>query len=186
MQQVTAKSFARQFIAIILLGLGLTYMGVTRSATAQFEQYGSLQRVQVSRLDLARSAESGFGTRRGVSTTTGALSTIPLGLLYLFFAPFPVADCFVASKHHPAGNGRLVGFVSLLILGFWFTIKYRLRMISPILIFTVMLTFAYSVFRERGNCISPAGAAARVLLYLRGRGLCADAGETGRAQTATD
>jgi len=33
------------------------------------------------------------------------------------------------------------------VLGFWFAIKYRLRMISPILIFTVMLTFAYSVFQ---------------------------------------
>ena len=32
MQQVTATSFARQFTAIILLGLALTYVGVTRSA----------------------------------------------------------------------------------------------------------------------------------------------------------
>src|SRR5947199_3561254 len=34
-----------------------------------------------------------------------------------------------------------------LILGLWFTIKYRLRQVSPILIFTSMLTLAYSLFQ---------------------------------------
>ena len=35
----------------------------------------------------------------------------------------------------------------LLILGLWFSIKYRLRQISPVLIFTVMLSLAYSIFQ---------------------------------------
>src|SRR5947207_7752356 len=56
MQQVTATSFARQFSAVILLGLALTYVGVTRSAGIQLEQYGNLERLQRSRLDLATSA----------------------------------------------------------------------------------------------------------------------------------
>src|SRR4030095_11193546 len=42
MQQVSATSFARQLSAIVLLGLALTYVGVTRSATTQFEHYGNL------------------------------------------------------------------------------------------------------------------------------------------------
>jgi len=33
----------------------------------------------------------------------------------------------------------------LLVLGIWFTIKHRLRQLSPILIFTCMLTLSYSV-----------------------------------------
>jgi hypothetical protein len=33
------------------------------------------------------------------------------------------------------------------VLGFWFSIRYRLRQMSPILIFTFMLTLAYSVFQ---------------------------------------
>ena len=57
MQQITATSFARQFSAVILLGLALTYVGVTRSASIQFEHYGSLERLQRSRLDQAVSAE---------------------------------------------------------------------------------------------------------------------------------
>ncbi|HAF14710.1 MAG TPA: hypothetical protein DHU55_09205, partial [Blastocatellia bacterium] len=68
MQSITATSFLRQFAAVVLLGLALLYMGVTRSATVQFERYGSLQAVQRSRLDLARSAQSGFGRDVDVST----------------------------------------------------------------------------------------------------------------------
>src|SRR5437868_2397528 len=35
----------------------------------------------------------------------------------------------------------------LLVMGIWFTIKYRMRQALPILIFTVMLTLAYSIFQ---------------------------------------
>jgi hypothetical protein len=34
-----------------------------------------------------------------------------------------------------------------LVLGLWFTLKYRLRQSLPILIFTFMLTLAYSIFQ---------------------------------------
>ena len=35
----------------------------------------------------------------------------------------------------------------MLVLGLWFTIKYRLRQSSPVLIFSFMLTIAYSLFQ---------------------------------------
>src|SRR5258706_3082232 len=148
MQQVTATSFARQFSAVILLGLALTYVGVTRSAGLQYERYGDLERLQRSRLDLARSAESGFGRDVDISSTSGALSTIPIGVLYLLFAPFPWQ---VTSLRQSITLPEMViwwASFPLLILGLWFSIRYRLRMISPILIFTVMLTLAYSVFQS--------------------------------------
>ena len=163
MQQVTARSFARQFIAIILLGLGLTYLGVTRSASLQFEQYGSLEKVQVSRLDLARSAQSGFGRDVDVSTTSGALSTIPLGLVYLLFAPFPWQIASLRQSITLPEMGVWWASFPLLVLGFWFTLKYRLRMISPILIFTVMLTFAYAIFQ--GNVGTAYRQRAQLLVF---------------------
>jgi hypothetical protein len=147
MQQITAASFTRQFSAIILLGLALTYVGVTRSAGLQFERYGNLQSIQRSRLDLARSAESGFGRDVDVSSTSGALSTIPMGVMYLLFAPFPWQ--ITSLRQSITLPEMVVWWASfpLLVLGLWFSVRYRLRMISPILIFTVMLTFAYSVFQ---------------------------------------
>jgi Dolichyl-phosphate-mannose-protein mannosyltransferase len=163
MQRVTATSFARQFAAIILLGLGLTYVGVTRSATVQFERYGNMQQLQRSRSDLAQSAESGFGRDVDVSSTSGALSTIPMGILYLLFAPFPWQ--ITSLRQSITLPEMIVWWASfpLLILGLWFAIRYRLRMISPILIFTVMLTLAYSVFQ--GNVGTAYRQRAQLLVF---------------------
>jgi len=163
MQKITATSFLRQFAAIILLGLALTYVGVTRSAAVQFERYGHMEQLQASRRDLARSAESGFGKDVDVSTTSGALSTIPLGMLYLLFAPFPWQ---VTSLRQSITLPEMVVWWAsfpLLILGTWFAIKYRLRMISPILIFTVMLTLAYSAFQ--GNVGTAYRQRAQLLVF---------------------
>jgi hypothetical protein len=163
MQTVTATSFARQLVAVLLIGLALTYFGVTRSASIQFERYGNLERVQRSRLDLARSADSGFGRDVDVSTTSGALSTIPLGILYLLFAPFPWQ--VVSLRQSITLPEMVVWWASfpMLMLGLWFAIKYRLRMISPILIFTVMLTLAYSVFQ--GNVGTAYRQRAQLLVF---------------------
>lgn len=163
MQAITATSFLRQFAAIILVGLALTYFGVTRSATVQFERYGNLETVQRSRLDLAQSAQSGFGRDVDVSTTSGALSTIPLGLIYLLLAPFPWQ--LASLRQSITLPEMVVWWVSLplLVLGFWFAIKYRLRMISPILIFTVMLTVAYSIFQ--GNVGTAYRQRAQLLVF---------------------
>ncbi|HEV7475281.1 MAG TPA: glycosyltransferase family 39 protein [Pyrinomonadaceae bacterium] len=163
MQQVTATSFARQLTAIVLLGLALTYVGVTRSATANFERYGNLQTLQRSRIDQARSAESGFGRDADVSSTSGALSTIPMGVIYLLFAPFPWQ---ITSLRQSITLPEMIiwwASVPLLVLGLWFAIKYRLRMISPILIFTVMLTLAYSVFQ--GNVGTAYRQRAQLLVF---------------------
>jgi hypothetical protein len=163
MQQVSATSFVRQFSAVILLGLALTYVGVTRSASVQFERYGNLEVLQRSRKDLARSAESGFGRDVDVSTTSGALTTIPMGVLYLLFAPFPWQ---ITSLRQSITLPEMViwwASFPLLVLGFWFAIKYRLRMISPILIFTVMLTLAYSVFQ--GNVGTAYRQRAQLLVF---------------------
>lgn len=163
MQQVSATSFARQLSAIVLLGLALTYIGVTRSATASFERYGNLQTLQRSRSDLARSAESGFGRDADVSSTSGALSTIPLGVIYLLFAPFPWQ---ITSLRQSITLPEMIiwwASIPLLVLGLWFAIKYRLRMISPILIFTVMLTLAYSVFQ--GNVGTAYRQRAQLLVF---------------------
>jgi hypothetical protein len=163
MQQVSATSFARQFIAMILLGLALTYVGVTRSASVQIERYGDLRLLQTSRSDQARSAESGFGKDVDVSSTSGAISTIPMGMLYLLFAPFPWQ--ITSLRQSITLPEMMIWWASfpMLVLGLWFTVKYRLRMISPILIFTVMLTLAYSVFQ--GNVGTAYRQRSQVLVF---------------------
>jgi hypothetical protein len=147
MQSLTATAFIRQFVVIVTVGLMLTYLGITRYANVQLEHFGSLQQVQDSRLDASNSARSGFARDVDVSTTRGALATIPIGLLYLLFAPFPWQ--IVSLRQSITLPEMIVWWASfpMLILGLWFSLKYRLRQISPILIFTVMLSLAYSVFQ---------------------------------------
>jgi hypothetical protein len=150
-------------VAMILLGLALTYVGVTRTASVQLERYGDLKTLQTSRSDQARLAESAFGKDVDVSSTSGALSTIPMGVLYLLFAPFPWQ---ITSLRQSITLPEMViwwASFPLLVLGLWFTIKYRLRMISPILIFTVMLTLAYSVFQ--GNVGTAYRQRAQLLVF---------------------
>ena len=163
MQKISTKSFFRQFIVIIFLGLSLTYLGVTRYANLQYERFGSLQRVQSSREDASTSAQSGFGKDVDVSTTSGALSTIPIGLLYLLFAPFPWQ---VTSLRQTITLPEMIiwwASFPMLILGLWFSVRYRLRQISPILIFTIMLSLAYSVFQ--GNVGTAYRQRAQLLVF---------------------
>jgi 4-amino-4-deoxy-L-arabinose transferase-like glycosyltransferase len=147
MRKWTGRSMARQFAIIIVAGLALTYLGVLRTATTQYEAYGNLQAVQTSRADLATSAQSGFGKDVDVSTTAGALSAVPVGLVYLLFAPFPWQ---LASLRQSITLPEMVVWWAsfpLLVLGVWFTLRHRLRQALPILIFTAMLTLAYSIFQ---------------------------------------
>jgi Dolichyl-phosphate-mannose-protein mannosyltransferase len=163
LKTLSPTRFFRQLIVIVVLGLGLTYFGITRYANIQYETFGTLKSVQRSRLDAARSAESGFGKDVDVSTTTGALSVIPVGMLYLLFAPFPWQ--LVSLRQSLTLPEMIIWWASfpLLVLGLWFSIKYRLRMISPILIFTVMLSLAYSVFQ--GNVGNAYRQRAQLLVF---------------------
>ena len=163
MQPVSAKGFVRQFIVIVVVGLALTYLGVTRYANMQIGRFANLERIQISRADASSSANSGFLADVDVSTTEGALSTIPLGLIYLLFAPFPWQ---LASLRQSITLPEMViwwASFPLLILGLWFSIRYRLRQISPILIFTVMLSLAYSVFQ--GNVGTAYRQRAQLLVF---------------------
>jgi hypothetical protein len=146
LRNFTASSFLRQFVVMIAITLALAYLGVTRYASTQIENF-DLQRVQQSRSDLAQSAASGFGKDTDVSTTSGALTAIPVGMVYLLFAPFPWQ--LASLRQSITMPEMLVWWASFpaLVLGLWFTIKYYLRQASPILLFSAMLTVAYSVFQ---------------------------------------
>ena len=162
LQKLTPTNFARQFIVIILVGVSLTYLGVTRMATEQFNRFGSFEAVNRSRTDLAR-AGSGFGQEVDVSTTQGAISTIPIGLVYLLFAPFPWQ--LASLRQSITFPEMIIWWLSfpLLVLGIWYSIKYRLRQIAPILIFTTMLSIAYSVFQ--GNVGTAYRQRAQLLVF---------------------
>ena len=146
MKTLSAQGFIQRFIAVGVIGLAFTWFGVLQSAGMQFERYANLKTIQTSREDQA-TAGSGFMKDVDVQTTEGALTVIPVGLLYLMLAPFPWQ--FQTLRQTITLPEMVVWWCvfPLLILGLWYSIKHRLRQVSPIIIFTTMLTLAYSLFQ---------------------------------------
>jgi len=142
----SAQGFMQRFIAVAAIGLAFTWFGVLQGASLQFERYANLKSVQISREDQT-AAGSGFMKDVDVQTTEGALTVIPIGLLYLMFAPFPWD--FSTLRQTITLPEMIVWWMvfPLLVLGLWYSIKHRLRQVSPIIIFTTMLTLAYSLFQ---------------------------------------
>jgi Dolichyl-phosphate-mannose-protein mannosyltransferase len=160
---VTAQSLVRQVIVVVGLILSLTFLGVTRFASVQLEQYTDLSRIQRSRADASGSAESGFAKEVDVSTTSGALAAIPIGTVYLLFAPFPWQ--LTSLRSSITMPEMIIWWLSFpaMVLGLWFAIKYRFRQVLPILIFISMLTIAYSVFQ--GNVGTAYRQRAQLLVF---------------------
>jgi len=160
--RLTAQSFARQLIVITVVSLALGYFGVSRYATQQIEVYGSAEQLQRMRLDASRS-ESGFGKDIDVSTTSGALGAVPVGLTYLLLAPFPWQ--FGSLRQMLTLPEMIVwwGAIPLLVLGGWFTIRHRIREIAPIVIFTSLLTLTYSIVQ--GNVGTAYRQRAQLLVF---------------------
>jgi 4-amino-4-deoxy-L-arabinose transferase-like glycosyltransferase len=145
-KSLSAQGFLQRFVAVAVIGLAFTWFGVLQSASMQFERYANLKSIQHSREDQA-AAGSGFMKDVDVQTTEGALTVIPVGLLYLMFAPFPWQ--FTSLRQTITLPEMVVWWLSfpLLVLGLWYSLKHRLRQVSPIIIFTTMLTLAYSLFQ---------------------------------------
>ncbi|HEX6126758.1 MAG TPA: hypothetical protein VFZ23_15405, partial [Pyrinomonadaceae bacterium] len=142
----TRQSIFRRSALLIVIGLGLTYVGVLRTATADIEKYGRLDQVQRSRRDLSR-AESGFNEEVDVSTAEGAISAIPTGVAYLMLAPFPWQVTTLRQAITLPEVLAWWGMLPLMIAGIWYAVRNRLRNAFPILFFSLMLTLAYSIFQ---------------------------------------
>lgn len=162
-RRLTTQTFVRQMLVMIVIGMALAYFGVSRYATQQFDTYGSLRQLQTMRLDAAQSAVSGFGQDADVGSAEGALSTLPLGLSYLILAPFPWQ---LASLRQVITLPEMVIWwtsLPMLVLGLWFTVKYRLREVAPIIIFTTLLTLTYSILQ--GNVGTAYRQRAQLLVF---------------------
>ncbi len=141
------KSMFRRIAVIILIALSLLYLGVQRNASIELTKFANLERIQSSRSNLSRAADSGFGQDVDVSTTEGAISAIPIGFAYLMFAPFP----WQAANFRQAITIPEVlvwwAMIPFLVMGLIYSVKHKLRNAFPILIFSLLLTLSYSILQ---------------------------------------
>lgn len=132
--------FAAVFVGAFTVAIG-------RENVEQQAVYLDFQRLQLSRLDLARSASSGFAAEADVSTPEGALKVIPTGVVYLMFSPFPWA---IRGLRQTLTLPEMLVWYALmpsLVRGLASAIRRRFRLALPILVFAASLTVAYSVFQ---------------------------------------
>ncbi len=107
----------------------------------------SLQKVSSFRHGMAVSANSGFNADVDVSTTTGALLFLPLGVAELLLGPFPWQLGSVrALMAAPETIYWWLLFPSVL-RGMWWMFRKRLAETSPLLLFAVTMTAAYALMQ---------------------------------------
>lgn len=141
------QSIFRRTVVLFIIGFGLMYLGVGRTADVELRVFGNLERIQSSRSDLARAAGSGFNEELDVSTSEGALTAVPTGFMYLMLAPFPwQAENLRQSITIPEVLAWWA-MIPFAILGLGYTIRYKLRNAFPVLIFSLLLSVAYSVLQ---------------------------------------
>jgi len=165
-QKNSARSILGRSIAVILISVGLIYLGFLGNAKNDIEEITSLQRIQVSRLDLATSAASGFGEDANVSTTTGALAALPIGFLYLLLAPFPwqiTSTLALTSLPEMIVWWMMVPFM---VVGIGYSIRHRLRQSLSILLFALILTIGYSIMQGNVGTAYRQRAQIQVFLFI--------------------
>lgn len=129
-----------------VLGIALTYFGPGEHMTTQLSAFGNLERMQMNRSDLARRANSGFNEETDISTLEGALAAIPIGFSYLMLAPFPWQ---VENLRQAITIPEVLvwwALIPFILIGLGYTIRNRTRIALPIIIFSLLLTIAYSLF----------------------------------------
>lgn len=147
--ETSALSIFRRFALLAVLGLVLAFAGVWQNATAEFERFGTFERLNLSRQYAASASESGFADAEkvDVSNPLQALSVLPLGFAYLMFAPFPWQ---VTNFRQAVTLPEIFIWWSLFPLAVWglvYTLRNKLAAAVPVLIFTFLLTLSYSVYQ---------------------------------------
>lgn len=142
-------SIFSRMAALALIGLFMTYFGAVRTATVDIGNYATIDRLQISRMGAGVGTGSGFVDSNAASADTplGIAAALPVGFVYLIFAPFP----WQASNFRQATTipETLLWWsvIPFALWGLWFTLKNRLREAIPAIVFTLLLTLVYSVYQ---------------------------------------
>jgi hypothetical protein len=138
--------YLARLAGLALIGGTLFVLGFDGIARQQLS-INILEKVQISRMDMAKRAVSGFDASANVSTIDGALAYMPRGIVYLFFSPFPWES---------GGPRRILalpetllwyGLFPFCVIGMFYTAWKHFRRSLIIILFSVQLTLFYSIFQ---------------------------------------
>jgi hypothetical protein len=142
-KRFTPVRMAQGAVAVLLLGFTLAYLGAGDVPQEIF----NLKGVQASRAWAATAGSTGFGGDVDITDPKAALGFLPIGLLYVLFAPFP---WMMTSLKHLITLPELIiwwALVPMLVKGYWHAVRHRLKESLAICVFTVGLTLTYALFQ---------------------------------------
>jgi len=134
------------FISVFL---GAFAFGVSRERLDQQRTLLDVGRIKITREDQANLGQSSFGVGFDVTTPAGALATLPVGITYLLFAPFPWAIRGVRQLLTLPEMLVWYWLMPSLFRGLRYTLKNRFKPALPILAFAAALTLTYAL--SQGN-----------------------------------
>lgn len=164
--RASAQGLISRFVACVFIALVLAYLGVWRISADQINQFGSLERVQISRDWAARAAKSGLNEDVDVSTSQGALAALPMGFATLMLAPFPWQ---VSSLSQSLTMPEMIIWwlsIPLMIIGLIYTVKTRFKESVGILFFVLILSVSYSLYQGNLGTLYRQRAQIQVFLLL--------------------
>jgi 4-amino-4-deoxy-L-arabinose transferase-like glycosyltransferase len=141
-----ASALAIQVALIAVFAAAFSFAAGTETVEHHVEMV-DLEHVQHARADQSQAGASGIDEEADVSTASGALSVLPVGLAYLLFAPFPWA---ISGLRQAMTLPETLVWYSLMpafVRGLLYAIRHRFRDTLPILVFTATLTLAYAIFQ---------------------------------------
>lgn len=146
---------------VLILGLTFAYLGADETV-----QSLDLERLQRGRAWSARVANSGFSTGLDVTDTRSSLQFLPLGVLYVLFAPFP---WMVKNLGQLLTLPEMVLWwlaAPLLARGYWFMLRHRFLASLPLTVFTIGLTLTYALFQSNAGTVHRQRTQLLVFFYI--------------------
>lgn len=142
-KKFTPRRVLQGGVLVIVVGLALSYFGGDVAPTAI-----NLKRMQEARVWSAGVSNSGFGGDVDITDPVAALGFLPVGILYVLFAPFP---WMITNLRQLITLPELLvwwAMIPLLVRGYWVSIRDRMRDTFGICVFTIGLTLAYALFQS--------------------------------------
>lgn len=165
--KASAENLVSRFVACVVIATAFAYMGVWNISNDQIQAYGNLDRVQLGREWASKAANSGVVKEEtDVSTSEGAISALPIGLVTLLLAPFPWQ---VGNLTQGLTMPEMIlwwGSLPFLISGLFYTIKTRFRESVSILFFTLILSLTYAIYQGNLGTIYRQRSQIQVFLLL--------------------
>lgn len=166
--KTSAKNLLTRFAVCALIGVAFTFLGVWKLSEEQAQTFVNLDRLQAARSwsGSQEASRSGLGDNVDVSTTSGLISALPMGMLNLYLAPFPWQ---VGSMTQVMTMPEMVIWwcgLPFLFIGIVYSVRHRLSESISVLFFILILSFSYAVYQGNLGTLYRQRAQLQVFLLI--------------------